>query len=708
MKLRISSLMSGFLGLIITVSFAAFIIIMAINLRTDAINELDSKFISILNLNETILRNTLKRKESLTAALSEDFMIIKAFVDLKSGFESSDGPTLEKIFKPKDKDRTKIIMGDGVEMYEFMHEAHHTQISKYMKNSFFKDIILIGTNGLIFYSYRKEDEFGGHLNKIAGKFDKTDKLQKIVKDLKKSKEVGTADFNDSTGYNIITASPVFIKKKLAGYVATVMSYAHIGKQFSDAGVMGETGAVLLTGKSNQPLTWTARKKANLKNWRLSNELRKKSKKSARKISLNGTDLYSALKTVNISGTQYNIVLQQKDAEIFKHTLHLQITLTIIGIIILVIALLVVMLALKQVSAPLAKVTTELEKVSSGHADEVEGIDTRLLEIQKISDALKVFRENVIEKEKLKVSAQLDRQTAEEKQNELGSLLGQFRHLMASSLKSITEKSSEMKGSADNLLEVATTSTDEAKKASSASSSASSNITAVADATRALTSSIQEVASLTKKASQVVTAANDAAESTNDCVAELSGASDEIGEVIEVISGIAHKTNLLALNATIEAVHAGEAGKSFAIVAEEVRQLADETSQAIGNVDKQIKSVRNSANYAVGLIKIISHSIFEIKEVADSISTAVVEQTGATGQISDKMVSTVDESTIVSDNVNHVAASIGKTSEVANQVIEVSDEFTKLAGRLSNMAEAFLDDVERDLEERKAYLEQSMN
>ena len=80
---------------------------------------------------------------------------------------------------------------------------------------------------------------------------------------------------------------------------------------------------------------------------------------------------------------------------------------------------------------------------------------------------------------------------------------------------------------------------------------------------------------------------------------LSAASADIGKVVQLIQAIAEQTNLLALNATIEAARAGEAGKGFAVVASEVKQLATQTSKATEEISGRIHAVQGATDQAVG-------------------------------------------------------------------------------------------------------------
>src|SRR5690625_5975038 len=121
----------------------------------------------------------------------------------------------------------------------------------------------------------------------------------------------------------------------------------------------------------------------------------------------------------------------------------------------------------------------------------------------------------------------------------------------------------------------------------------------------MSASIREIASHAGEASGVAASATEVAKSTNTTVAQLSTSSREIGDVIKVITQIAEQTNMLALNATIEAARAGDAGRGFAVVAGQVTELAQDTSQATEDIARRIGTIQDDAVAAVAAIDELS-------------------------------------------------------------------------------------------------------
>src|SRR6202000_2996674 len=101
--------------------------------------------------------------------------------------------------------------------------------------------------------------------------------------------------------------------------------------------------------------------------------------------------------------------------------------------------------------------------------------------------------------------------------------------------------------------------------------------------------------------------------TTERVSELSRAATRIGDVVELINTIAGQTNLLALNATMEAPRAAEAGRGVAVVASEVKALAEQTAKATGEIGQQISGIQSATQESVGAIREISGTIEKISE-----------------------------------------------------------------------------------------------
>ncbi|HVQ94430.1 MAG TPA: methyl-accepting chemotaxis protein [Mycobacteriales bacterium] len=256
--------------------------------------------------------------------------------------------------------------------------------------------------------------------------------------------------------------------------------------------------------------------------------------------------------------------------------------------------------------------------------------------------------------------------------------------IAAASDQMAEASGDLSGLAGALESGARQTSEQAGIVLVAADRVSGNIRTVAAGAEQMSASIQEIAQNAGHAQDVATEAVDAAAGATETVSRLGESSNQIGDVVKAITAIAEQTNLLALNATIEAARAGEAGKGFAVVASEVKDLAQETAVATGNIARRVEAIQAETGGAIEAIAGISAVIGRISDYQTTIAAAVEEQTATTNEMSRNVAQAADSSSEIATNIGGVAtatdettARVGEARTAASRVQQTSTTLREL-------------------------------
>lgn len=179
------------------------------------------------------------------------------------------------------------------------------------------------------------------------------------------------------------------------------------------------------------------------------------------------------------------------------------------------------------------------------------------------------------------------------------------------------------------------------------------------------------------------------------ITALSDKTHEVGGVLEVITSIAEQTNLLALNAAIEAARAGEQGRGFAVVADEVRSLATRTRESIDQIQITIKGLQLDAGNAVSSMNDVSQQANEKAEDVTNVASLLVEITSQITELDNlntQIASAAQQQNLAADEINVNVVNISdvaeKSSEDAIRGKEISEQLLELAYELNQQLSQF--------------------
>jgi methyl-accepting chemotaxis protein len=311
------------------------------------------------------------------------------------------------------------------------------------------------------------------------------------------------------------------------------------------------------------------------------------------------------------------------------------------------------------------------------------------EIGAIARSVERLRASLAETEMMRRMQEDERAATAEEIARRSAEAETFITRMSAVATGFTRASADVADAARDLAASADEAAHQAQAVSDAAEEAAANVGTVAASTEEMSASIHEIGAQVKTALQISEAADAEAAKTQEEVHVLATSAAKIGEVVALISQIASQTNLLALNATIEAARAGEMGRGFAIVAQEVKQLAAQTAKATDEIGSRIGEIQQATDRTVGSIERIVGTIGQIRTISDAIASAVGQQGAATDEIAVNTQRAAEGTKVVTTSIGGVSHAANVTGKASARLMDLSTGLSTQAASLQGEVSDFV-------------------
>lgn len=612
----------------------------------------------------------------------------------------------------------KLDSVNSAEIYDQVHAQYHPYIRSYLETFGLYDVFLISTSGEVVYSVYKEVDFATSLMHDTNKNNGLANVFRKANTLGNNEKYAIVDFSPYTASYGAAASfiakPLFWGEKKVGVLAFQIPINQINNimtsdnNWSNSG-LGKSGESYLVNDSLKAASMSRFLIEDPNNYVASLKKTQMPQKEIDEISLRKNNVgiqtidtpsvraalagesgnktildyrkisvLSSYAPIKFSGLNWVLISEIDTKEAFQaatdlaHSTLITALLSLFGASIL--TAIIGLFFSKKLTTPIMKLNRFINDISLNkdlsRRVAVEGKDEISEISENINNLLGTF-ENIIKK--------ITGTT-----NQLAASSEHLAGVSHQTQKNMLQQQSESEQLATAMHEMVATVNEIANNASMAATSAR-------DADQASSRGLQTIESTEIHLQKL----NVELKNSSNVIHRLSEDSQQISQILDVISGIAEQTNLLALNAAIEAARAGEQGRGFAVVADEVRTLAARTQESTLKINDIINMLQSRSQEAVNAMVVNEEhanqtieQAYKAKDALDEISKGVTQITDMNIQIA----SAAEEQSLVAEEINKNVTQIvilgNSSSEGANEVSNASESLSKISSELLSLSTQF--------------------
>lgn len=726
MKLKLSKkLPIAFTGLAaLAVISTAFLLLK--DAKKEIIHQESEKLIALQDTRAAALRTYLESIQQDLSSLAYNEYVRRALLDFKKGWETLDesedvadvGEHLQQLYITDNPNelgaKDNLDYAPDGSLYSKVHAYYHPWFRHFLRQRDYYDIFLFAPNGDLVYTVFKELDYATNL--VKGQYKETDLGNAFRAALKGGKD--DQFFFDFRPYSPSNNAPASFMSQaifnddgsIAGVLVFQMPIARINTVMQQASGMGETGETYIVGKdylmrSNSRFLEDGKTSILNEEFRAETETVNKAFKGDSSVKTHKTEIVfdyrgvpvlSAYGPFEFMGTTWAIMAEQDEAEILAPIYAIQKIAVIEVLVLLSMVTIVGLFISRSISKPITTMTAAMNKLAGNDFTvEIPGTE-RSDEIGEMAASVQVFKDNGLEAKRLSEQQRINEQRAEEeKKRMMIDLANEFDMQVGDAIRTLSASAAELQTASQNMEATASNTESSSQSVASAAEETSANVATVASATEEMTASAQEISVQISSVASKANMASNSANSTSQKVDELNQLVQNIGEVVVAIKDIAEQTNLLALNATIEAARAGEAGKGFAVVADEVKKLANETGKKTEEIESRINEIQIATQESVGAMQEIINNISEIDQASAGTAAAVEEQNSVISEITRNIAEVSQAAQQVAQEISSVQRASGETGEASQMLKASATDIGNLSKELEASVQDFLSKVRGD-------------
>jgi len=573
--------------------------------------------------------------------------------------------------------------------YMTSHSKYHDSYNSVLNNFSLYDIFMVDLKGNLVYTVFKEKDFATNLK--SGVYNDTGIANVYKKALNLKK--GEIAFDDFTPYEpsyyspaSFIGTPIFVDSELKGVLIFQMPIDAINEimsfngKYKEAG-LGDSGEVYLVGEDFK-MRNDSRFLADIENPIVKKtnttigffEVKTDSTKSALANNkgswiipdYRNVSVLSSYAPINIYDKKWAIIAEIDESEGLAHAHSIRNYIIIISAVIIFIFLVVFTYIIRiSISRPLSTLINTTKDLSSGDGDLTKRLPSNSKdEISTVSRFMNTFIEKVQMTVKDAKQSSKDNASVSVQLSETSVNIGNRIDDSVDLLKETTAMGNTIKSELSKSIE-------DAKETE----------TIISEANESLTNATINVVKLSDIVQKTAETEIEMAEKLNS----LSQDAEQVKDVLSVISDIAEQTNLLALNAAIEAARAGEHGRGFAVVADEVRKLAERTQKSLSEINATVNVIVQNIMDSSGSMNENAQSVQELVSISEEVKEKIHFSSEQLLAVKDTSSSSTKTSITIADGAEKIILNIDKINEVTIENAKSAEEIENASKQLSELA-----------------------